>query len=440
DLAYYGGDLGLEYDLIVAPGADAHRIRISYPRAGSIHLTDVGDLEIVMPGGTLRMARPVAYQLVAGTRAPVAADYDLKGTGAAFRLGKDDLSMALLIDPVLSYSTFLGGSQSDEATGIAVDGAGSAYVTGFTSSLDFPLASPFQASNPFGIAFVSKLNTSGTGLVYSTYIGGSDGSYATGIAVDRNGSAFVTGNTDSIDFPVVNAFQPANAGSPDGFVTKLSPGGSSLIYSTYLGGSALDSPLAIAVDSRGGAYVTGRTSSQDFPTAALLQGRLSGRFNSFVTRLDPSGHSLSYSTYLGGSGADQGNSITVDSQENAYVAGATTSPDFPAAAAFQSTFQAHTLMKTVTPNGTWSPSEDGLPANVGILAITVDPTNPRTLFAGTNGAGLFRSDDAGASWAPANSGLILRTVKTIAVDPADHNTIYAGGVGPVQKSTDGAVR
>src|SRR5262249_48474408 len=175
-----------------------------------------------------------------------------------------------------------------------------------------------------------------------------------------------------------------------------------------------------------------------FPTVAPLQGHLAGRFNSFITKLDSSGHSLGYSTYLGGSGSDQGNSIAVDSQGNAYAAGATTSPDFPTAAGFQSTFHAHTLMKTVTANGAWSPSDGGLPANVGILAITVDPTNPRTLFAGTNGAGLFKSDDGGDSWAAANSGLILRTVKTIALDPTNHNTVYAGGAGPgVQKSTDG---
>jgi photosystem II stability/assembly factor-like uncharacterized protein len=437
DLAYYAGNPGLEYDLIVGPGADPHLIRLKCPGADATRLTAGGDLEIVTPAGRVLMARPQAYQQVAGLKDPIVAGYDLKGGEIQFRIGHYDTSLALVIDPVLSYSTLLGGTQQDEAAGIAVDSAGNAYVTGTTSSPDFPLANAYQSSNPFSMAFVSKLNTSGTGLVYSTFIGGSDGSQGVAIAVGLDGSAYVAGNTDSTDFPVVNAFQPKNAGFPDVFVAKLSPSGSSLTYSTYLGGTGLDSAAGLAVDSQGAAYVTGRTGSPDFPTKMPLQGHLAGRFNAFLTRLDASGSSLAYSTYLGGAATDQGTSVAVDTQGNAYVGGATSSPDFPTVAAFQTTFQAHTVMKTGSPNGTWLSSDAGIPVNAGVLAITVDPTNPQTLLAGTNGAGLFKSTDGGGSWTAANSGLQLRTVKAIAIDPVDHNTVYAGGAGQIAKSTDG---
>jgi photosystem II stability/assembly factor-like uncharacterized protein len=441
DLAYYADNHGLEYDLeydlIIGPGADPHLIRLKCPGAESIHLTVGGDLEIVTPAGRVLMARPQAYQQVAGLREPVVAGYNLKGAEIQFTIGHYDTRLALVIDPVLSYSTLLGGTQQDEAAGIAVDSAGNAYVTGMTSSPDFPLANAYQSSNPFGIAFVSKLNTSGTGLVYSTFIGGSDGSQGVAIAVGPDGSAYVAGNTDSTDFPVVNAFQPKNAGFPDVFVAKLSPTGSSLTYSTYLGGTGLDSAAGLAVDTQGAAYVTGRTGSQDFPTKTPLQGHLAGRFNAFLTKLDASGSSLAYSTYLGGTANDQATSVAVDTQGAAYVGGATSSPDFPTVAAFQSTFQAHTVMKTGSPNGTWSSADAGIPVNAGVLAIKVDPTSPQTLLAGTNGAGLFKSTDGGGSWTAANSSLQLRTVKAIAIDPVDHNTVYAGGSGQIAKSTDG---
>jgi photosystem II stability/assembly factor-like uncharacterized protein len=441
DLAYYGSRPGLEYDFIVAPWADPHPIRLSYPGANSAYVTAEGDLIVVTPAREVRFARPQAYQLVAGSRAGVPADYDLEGAEVGFRLGRYDPSFPLIIDPVLSYSTFLGGTQADQGTGIAVDGAGNAYVTGFTYSLDFPLANPYQSSNPFSIAFVSKLNASGTALVYSTFLGGTDGSDAAGIAVDQSGNAYIVGNTSSTDFPVVNAAQPTNAGSPDVFVAKLSPDGSSLTYSTYLGGSGLDAAGGIAVDSHGSAYVTGRTQSRDFPAVSPIQAQTAGGVDCFITKIDPSGHTLVYSTYLGGSGTDEGTSVAVDAQGNAYVAGATASPDFPTAAAFQTTFQAHTIMKAGNSSGVWSPADGSLPGNVGVLSIAVDSATPGTVFAGTNGSGLFRSNDGGGSWTPVNGGFPLRTVKTIATDPADHSVIYAGGVGgpAVYKSTDGGV-
>ncbi len=256
----------------------------------------------------------------------------------------------------LVYSTPLGGSSDDYGNGIAVDAAGNAYVTGYTQSSDFPTAHPSQgtcdncnATEGIGDAFVAKLNAAGSALVYSTYLGGSSDDVGAGIAVDSSGNAYVTGWTSSIDFPTASPFQPTNraalavAGDSTAFVTELNPTGSALIYSTYLGGSGADSGSGIAVDSSGNAYVTGWTASTDFPTASPFQptnkGALAppGHPTAFVTELNPTGSALIYSTYLGGSGGDSGSGIAVDSSGNAYVTGWTASTDFPTAQAIQST-------------------------------------------------------------------------------------------------------
>ena len=247
----------------------------------------------------------------------------------------------LIIDPVLVYSTYLGGTSSERGRGIAVDASGNAYATGETSSTGFPTASPVQASSGGGRdAFVTKFNTAGNGVVYSTFLGGSGTDIGVGIAVDASGNAYVTGNTFSTDFPTSSPFQAANGGSSDAFVAKLNPAGSALVYSTYLGGSSFDSGAGIALDSSGNAYVTGRVSSTDFPTASAFQASLGGTSgnDAFVTKFNPAGSALTYSTYLGGSLSDIGIGIATDTSGNAYVVGATRSTDFPTANPFQSSF------------------------------------------------------------------------------------------------------
>jgi hypothetical protein len=249
----------------------------------------------------------------------------------------------------LVYSTYLGGSNSDSGSGIAVDSAGSAYVTGGTSSADFPTtAGAFQTTPPgsYSDAFVSKLNPQGSGLLYSTYLGGSsNGESGIGIAVDSAGSAYVTGYTGSTDFPTTaGAFQTTSSGSYDVFVSKLNPQGSGLVYSTYLGGSSsgnVDEGFGIAVDSVGDAYVTGVTFSGSFPTTAgAFQTTAPGGYSdAFVSKLNPQGSGLVYSTYLGGSSYDQGYGIGVDFAADAYVTGITESTNFPTTAgAFQTTY------------------------------------------------------------------------------------------------------
>jgi hypothetical protein len=243
----------------------------------------------------------------------------------------------------LVYSTYLGGSGFDRTNGIAVDGAGNAYVTGVTGSTNFPTtAAAFQPASGGGSnAFVTKLDPAGAVLVYSTYLGGSGNDEGFGIAVDSAGHAYVTGFTSSPNFPTtVGAFDGTLGGTNDAFVTKLNPTGSALVYSSYLGGSGSDLGLGIAMDSAGNAYVSGRTSSPDFPTTAgAFQPAFGGGTNdAFVTKLDPTGSALVYSTYLGGSGSDPAAAIAVDGAGNAYVTGTTSSPNFPTTAgAFQPT-------------------------------------------------------------------------------------------------------
>lgn len=237
----------------------------------------------------------------------------------------------------LVYSTYLGGSSNDIATGLAVASSGNLYVTGYTLSSDFPLLKPLQSVYGGGAydAFVTKFNAAGNTLAHSTYLGGSGTDFASGIAVDSKGNAYLTGYTTSSNFPVVGAFQPSLKGGFDGFVSKLNAAGSALAYSTYLGGSKGDFSTAIAVGSSGDIFVTGYTASTDFPRANAFQSLLKGDQNAFLTKLDAAGTSLSYSTYLGGSRSEYSYALAVDSKGNAVVSGLTTSTDFPTLSALQ---------------------------------------------------------------------------------------------------------
>ncbi|HEY7835658.1 MAG TPA: SBBP repeat-containing protein [Ktedonobacterales bacterium] len=240
----------------------------------------------------------------------------------------------------LVYSTFLGGGGDDLGEHIAVDASGNAYVTGATASGDFPIQGAFQASTGGGgsDAFVSKLNAAGTALVYSTYLGGSGADAAVGIAVDASGNAYVVGATASTNFPLQGAFQATNAGgTDDAFISKFNAAGNALVYSSYLGGSGDDAALGIAVDASGNAYLTGFTTSTNFPTNPA--GSANGGKDAFVSTLNASGSALVYSSYLGGSGDDTGVGIAVDSQGDAYLVGTTASNDFPLVDPLQSTLR-----------------------------------------------------------------------------------------------------
>jgi hypothetical protein len=333
DLIYYGNQRQLEYDFVVAPGADPRRIQLGVRGARKISRSEDGDLVLAMDEGEIRWHKPAVYQQKGGAKQEVAAHYVIKGKNrVGFAVADYDLRRPLFIDPVI-YSTYLGGSLEDLGAGIAVDSSGNSYVTGWTQSTDFPTMNPLQPANAgggYGDAFVAKLNPTGSALVYSTYLGGSGDDAGWGIAVDNLGNAYVTGNTTSTNFPTMNPLQPAyGGGNGDTFVAKLNPTGSVLLYSTYLGGSGADTGYGVAVDSSGDAYVTGWAGSTDFPTANPLQPANGGAPDAFVTEINTTGSALVYSTYLGGSSGDSGLGIAVDSSGNAYVTGWTTSTDFP---------------------------------------------------------------------------------------------------------------
>jgi len=339
NLVYYGNGRQLEHDFVVAPGADPSLIRLAVEGAGKMELDARGDLVLRDGTGDVHLRKPVAYQEVDGVRRSVAGGFALTDKQqVGFELGDYDRDEPLVIDPVLVYSTYLGGSGDDQASGIAVDSAGNAYVTGVTSSANFPTATPLQGANAgYSDAFVAKLNPTGSALVYSTYLGGSGQDSGDGIAVDSSGNAYLTGHTNSPNFPTVSPLQPSYGGGGwDAFVTKLNPAGSALVYSTYLGGSGQDMGYSIAVDSAGSAYVTGQTQSLNFPTASPLRAAHGGSmFDPFVAKLSATGSALAYSTYLGGNNEDYGEAIAVDSTGSAYVTGRTASTNFPTASPLQ---------------------------------------------------------------------------------------------------------
>jgi len=413
DLVYYSRQGQLEYDFVVAPGADPNVIRLAL--GGRLHLAANGDLVVRLPGGEVRFRKPVIYQSASTDygqqttdRKLVDGHYRLIRGQVRFAIPSYDKNRPLVIDPVLSYSTYLGGTDDEGIFGIKFDPKGNIYVAGETSSVNFPIKGGFQSTiggNYDG--FITEFDPQGNALVYSTYIGGSQFDHCVGIAVDRQGGAYVAGYTESSNFPTVHPLQASLNGPEDAFVARIAPGGGSLIYSTYLGGSnadgagniaidshgnayvagftystdfpvtpgafqklcdlgkngencfgdsfvakispfggrlvystylggsAFDSATDIAVDPQGVAYITGSTGSVDFPTKNPIQGTLAGLTDAFVTKLDATGSALVYSTYLGGSGEDGAGGLTIDGRENIYVAGVTTSTDFPLANPFQ---------------------------------------------------------------------------------------------------------
>ncbi|HXJ91995.1 MAG TPA: SBBP repeat-containing protein [Terriglobia bacterium] len=345
DLVYYGHAGQLEYDFQVNPGASPDAIRMALGGVRQARLNAKGDLALSAPGGEVWLQKPVAYQVdAAGEKSFVDAGFALQGNPSkvehrtpaiGFRLGSYDRSRALVIDPTLSYSTYLGGAGADSAFGIALDANGNTYVTGQANSTNFPVSSgALQSTNGAAPdAFVTEFNPDGTAVIYSTYLGGSSSDAGSAIAVDSAGAAYVTGDTNSVNFPVTSGVkQPVIGGSVDAFVTKIAPGGTSLVYSTYLGGKQDDYGYAIAVDANGNAFVAGSTASgNDFPlTKNALQPTFGGgTTDAFFTEYNPTATVGGFSTYLGGSGADSATAIALDANGNIYLTGQTSSTNFP---------------------------------------------------------------------------------------------------------------
>jgi len=346
DIKFYGNNHELEYDIIVKPGADPAQVQFSYEGIDSLKATDEGGLEIGLREGKLFQSKPFIYQMINGKQVEVSGKFKLDHTQPiradsqkhvyGFEVASYDKGYPLVIDPTLAYATYLGGSDLDFGYKITVDSSGNAYITGYTYSFDFPtipgVIRPFYNGGVYD-AFVTKLDTTGSNLIYSTYLGGSGDDYGQDITLDASGNTYVTGYTDSANFPTTPTalYMSHNGGFYDAFLIKLDPTGSLLVYATYLGGNGVDGANAVAVDSSGHAYVTGYTASTNFPATSgafepLYNG---GNHDIFVAKLNDTGSSLVYSTYLGGSGSDYGSGIALDVLGNTYVTGYTDSTDFP---------------------------------------------------------------------------------------------------------------
>lgn len=381
DLVYYGNQRSLEFDFLVSPGADPRKIRLGFGNARKLTVAKSGDLVVQLKNGEVRQHKPVVYQESEGKRIQVAGNFRIDGASqVGFDLGAYDRSKTLVIDPILRYSTYLGGSDGDFGAAIAVNAAGEAYVTGTTTSFPqnavtmgtqttglvepatdgpaltgFPTTGgAFQASDPdlffiipfrsdvaaynfnsYNDVFVTKFNAAGSGLVYSTYFGGGGDDNGNAIAVTPAGEAVVTGSTGPPNsphlqgIPLVAPIQSRDGGGTDALVFKLNTAGSFPIFSTYLGGSGDETGRGVSVDGRGNIALTGSTSSTNFTTFTPAQPALSGPQDAFVTNLNASGSAFNYSTYLGGTGNEVGWAIATDEDGNVYVAGETNSTNFP---------------------------------------------------------------------------------------------------------------
>ena len=552
DLIYYGNQQKLEYDLVVQPGADPNSITLEFAGADKISLDAEGDLLLWLGARIVRQHKPIVYQEIGGKRKLLSGNYVLhSGMQVGFEIANYDKTLPLVIDPVLAFSATFGGSGLNQGLGVALDTNDNVYVTGVTTSGDFPTVNPFQTNklgshsayvvkfktngavvystflgggvlndqtttstsgqgiavdvngdafvtgyttatnfpvlNAFQTnkaalsysgrnAFVTELNPAGNGLIYSTYLGGSNSDTATGIALDTNDDAIITGFTTSTNFPTVNAAQPVYGGNGDAFVAKLSANGNSLVYSTFLGGSSYENedlstsgggaPVgAVAVDIDGNAYVTGLTYSTNFPVLNAFQPTNGTAYYgaygaAFVTKLDPFGN-LVYSTYFGGYLGDIGRSIGVDFQGNVYFAGNSAHGDLPTTNAFQSSFGGSgsagigdgfvaaldvtgtNLIYCTYLGGSGDEQVNGIAVRpddgaVAVTGFTDSPNFPvMNAIQPIGDQGLFMSANGATTWNLANAGLASGVIYSIQVDPSYPMTVYALTANGCFKSTDG---
>ena len=413
DLVWYGNQQQLEHDFIVAPGADPKRIKLSFAGADSTTIDGEGALVLHTEGGDARLLKPVAWQEADGKRREIACDYRIvKKDRIGFRLGEYDRSRTLVIDPALAYSTYIGGAGLDLAYDIAVDNDGFAYITGQTDSADFPGPSPIQpAKSAQADAFVLKLNQAGDAVVYGAWLGGGSAEAGNEIAVDSTGAAVIVGVTSSDNFPTKNALQAVRKGTNDAFVAKLNSAGNDLIYSTYLGGALSDGANAVVVDASGNAYVTGVTDSLDFPLKGAFQNARQG--SAFYASDNSGGGWMASGNGLG---VSQVYDIAIDPANPATVYAGTDRGVF----------------KSVNGGGSWS--QAGAPFSLLVFQVVVDPTAPANIYALTQ-TFIYKSADGGATWSliPFPQG-----VQTLAISPtAPAATICAATASAFFKSVDG---
>jgi len=469
DVVYYGNQSRLEYDIVVSPGASIRKIAIAFDDAARLSIDDEGNLHVKSGAAELIQKKPVIYQSVGGSARRISGRYKLLRTNVVgFEVGRYDRSKPLIIDPILTYSTYLGGSNGDEnARGIVTDAAGYIYVTGSTTSTNFPVTSGAFQTNAgtvdpslgYSDAFVTKINPAGTALVYSTYIGGSGDDDAAGIALDANGNVIITGTTSSTDFPVTSgAFQSAcNVGQAricvDAFVAKLNPAGSALVFATYLGGTGDEEARGVALDGTGNIYVAGKTASTDFPIAGTPYSTAASQ-GGFVAKLSPVGALLA-STYFGtgsnfGTGVTEIRGIAVDAAGNAYLTGATPSSPTTATDVFIAKLNS-SLTALVYSNflrGSNDESGDGIALDSAGNVYVTGWTSSRNFTVTSNalqktlaGGPAFKSIDGGLTWNAVATAIARTSLQALAVSPSAPSTLYAGAdddiSGGLYKSVDG---
>ena len=447
DLAYYGSEARVEHDFIVRPGADPGAVTLAVDGCSGRVALAGGQAHLPLDGAEITLQRPHVYQDISGVRRSVAGRYVLRGHNRlGFRVASYDRHYPLVIDPVLAllaYSTYFGGSNDDVANGIAVDPAGNAYVVGYTISTDLPMSPQAYQPNLSTIpdttgaglpptltedAFVVALDPSGANVLYSTYLGGTGDDRATSVAVDSSGAAYITGSTNSpgilggtVGFPTtIGAYQTQPTGGYDCFVTKIDPTGSTLVFSTLLGGSGDDVANGIAVDPDGTSYVTGTTSSADFPLINAVQPNYAGNQDAFVSQIDPTGTTLVSSTYLGGRSEDHATAIASDQQGSIYITGWTTSVDFPVT---PGALQTH--LNTVS--GSPTVGQNAFVAKLTLGTATTTPTLAYSTFLGGSG------QDFGAAIAVGIDGAACVTGYTSSPSGAGGFPITSNAADPVHR-------
>lgn len=343
DLVFRATATGVEYDLELAPGADATGFQMAIADASSLSVEDDGRLAIVVADSKLHHSQPVSFQMISGVEVPVKSSYRVDGGGYfGFDLGSYDRGQSLLVDPIVAdYSTYDGGGSGEAIYGLQTDSTGAIYTVGTTSSTNYPIAGGVQGAYGGGSsdAFVTKYTADGQSRVFSTFLGGSALEFGASIAVAPDGSPIVVGFTASSNFPTASAIFPSKSGAGDAFVSKLAPDGSSLVFSTYIGGSLDEQGDAVALGPSGTVFVSGSTASSNFPTANPFQASYGGGgSDGFIAELSPTGAGLIYSSTLGGTGADYAPGLRVDSTGAAYLSGQTSSTNFPTTSPMQAAY------------------------------------------------------------------------------------------------------
>ncbi|MFH2049711.1 MAG: SBBP repeat-containing protein [bacterium] len=329
DIKYYSNGSHMEYDFIVSPEGDPSQIQIQYDKVESISINQSGELVIKTEWGDVIEKQPVVYQRVKGDKNAVECEFTLLDDNTfGFKITAYDKNNNLIIDPVFEFSTFLGGSSYDEAYGIALDSEGNILVTGYASP-GFPLENPYQTTKSVADIFITKINPDDYTLIFSTYLGGNEDDGAVDLTIDIYDNIYVAGRSWSEDFPIINAFQENLGGHADAVVTKFNSSGDSIIYSTYLGGNHLDQTNAIEVDSLGNAYLTGYSESPDYPTFNPIFTDFGFASHVIIAKLNPEGNSLIYSSFIEGNDWDVGVDIAIDNLGCAYVTGQVMSSNFP---------------------------------------------------------------------------------------------------------------